>query len=242
MKKIFYVILISFVTNTLIAQETVLNNEQSEKKMKFSVGLGLNAGTNGLGFNAVAALNDKLALRLGYDNLDLSLKDAFSFPQDNYILGVSPTVKLGGISAIFDYYLLRWFYVSAGVMVNNFNLSAKINSMESVKIGDIEYFPNEMGEMNAAIKMDNKLSPYFGIGFGRNIAKKNRLGFSFELGAYHGGSYAVDVSGTNFFRANGEPSNLAEIDNLNNVLRSISWSGIWPVVKLGISYKIWKQK
>ena len=230
------------VSNSFFAQETELKNDAAAKKMNFSVGLGLSASTNGYGFNAVAALNDKLAFRLGYENFDLSLPNVVSFPQDNYELTVSPTVKLGGVSAIFDYYLLKWLYVSGGLMINNFNLSARIESLESVQIGDIEYFPSEMGEMKAAVKMQNKLSPYFGIGFGRNIAKNNRLGFSFELGAYHGGSYIVDVSGTEFFRANGEPANLESIDNLNNVLKSISWSGIYPVVKFGLSYKIWKQK
>ena len=33
-------------------------------------------------------------------------------------------------------------------------------------------------------------------------------------------------------------ANQAVIDQLNTTLKTISWSGIYPVVKIGISYKI----
>jgi hypothetical protein len=54
------------------------------------------------------------------------------------------------------------------------------------------------------------------------------------MGAYYMKSYVVDVSGTKFFEGN---NSNASIDNLNATLKDISWSGIYPVVKLAISYK-----
>lgn len=211
-----------------------------EKSSNIGIAVGLSASTNGLGGNITAAWNDKLALRLGYEQLDMTFPNAFVFKQDNFSFNVSPGVKAGGLSAIVDYYLLKSVYLSAGLMVTDFHLSANIISANPLTIGDIEYSPNEMGEMNLAVGPQNKVAPYVGLGFGRNISRKNRISMSFELGAYHMGSYVVDVSGTELFEANGDPANQGSITRLNETLQGISWSGIYPVVKLGLSYKIWK--
>ena len=51
------------------------------------------------------------------------------------------------------------------------------------------------------------------------------------------GSYVVELSGTNLFAANNDHANQASLNQLNTTLKSFSWSGIYPVIKLGISYK-----
>jgi len=240
MIKLYVTLIFVLATMSLIAQIS----EDAQKRSSagnFAIAVGLSASTNGLGGNITAAWNDKLALRLGYEKLDMSFPNAFVLEQNDFTFNVSPGVKAGGLSAIVDYYLLKSVYLSAGVMVTDFHLSANIMSANPLTIGDIEYSPSEMGEMNLAVGPQNKVAPYFGLGFGRNISRKNRIAMSFELGAYHMGSYVVDVSGTQLFEANGDPANQGSITKLNETLQGISWSGIYPVVKLGLSYKIWKK-
>lgn len=216
------------------------NNASSNKSSSFGLAVGISASTNGLGGNLTASLNDKFALRLGYEALDLSFSNAFVYNQGDFNFDVSPAFKAGGLSAIFDWYLLKSLYLSAGIMVTDFHLSAKIMSADPITIGEIEYSPDDMGEMNIAVGPLNKIAPYAGIGFGRNISRDKRLAMSFELGAYHTGSYVVDLSGTKLFEANGDPANQQSITNLNETLKGISWSGIYPVIKLGVSYRILK--
>ena len=236
MKKLVTLFLLSLVTFVLTAQSST-----NPARSSFGVAVGLSASTNGLGGNVTAAWNDKLALRLGYEKIDKSFPNAFVYQQDDFNFDVSPRFKAGGFSAILDWYFLKSLYVSAGVMVTDLHLSAKIVSADPLTIGDIEYSPNEMGEMNIAVGPQNKVAPYVGLGFGRNISRDHRFSMSFEIGAYHTGSYVVDVSGTELFEANGDPANQESINNLNETLKGISWSGIFPVVKLGFSYKIWKK-
>lgn len=233
MKKLTTLILLCFAAGIMVAQS-------SEGKSSFAIGVGVSGSTNGLGGNVVVSWNDKLALRLGYEKLDLYFEDALTFDQDDFSFNVSPTVKAGGISAIIDWYFLRSMYLAVGVVNTEMNLSALIKSDKPLKIGDIEYSPDEMGEMRLAVLPQNKLAPYVGIGFGRNISKNNRMAMSFELGAYHTGSYVIDASGTELFEPNGDPANQESIQKLNETLKGFSWSGIYPVIKLGISYKIWK--
>lgn len=240
MKKTIFILILSTVSYSLMAQ---LDNSVNsiDKSSNLALAIGLSASTNGLGGNITAAWKDKFALRLGYEKLDLSFPNALVLDQDDFSFNVSPQFKTGGFSANVDWYFLKSIYLSAGVMITDFHLNANIISANPLKIGDIEYSPNEMGEMNIAVGPQNKVAPYVGLGFGRNISRDHRFTMSFELGAYHTGSYVVDVSGTEFFEANGDPANQESINNLNETLKGISWSGIYPVVKLGLSYKIWKK-
>lgn len=236
MKKLVTLFFLSLTTVVLFSQSS-----DDTSRSSLAVAVGLSGSTNGLGGNVVVSWNDKLALRLGYEELDVMFSDAFIFNQGDFAFNVSPGIKAGGFSAILDWYFLRSIYLAGGLVVTDMNLSAQIKSDKPLKIGDIEYSPSEMGEMNLAVGPQNKVAPYFGLGFGRNISRKNRIAMSFELGAYHTGSYVVNASGTNLFEPNGDPANQGSITKLNETLQGISWSGIYPVVKLGLSYKIWKK-
>lgn len=234
MKKIIYIIAAVLLINShVMSQET---------KSGFAVGVGLSGSTNGLGGSAIASWNDVLALRLSYEALNMSFANAFTIDQNDLSFSASPAVKAGGFSAILDWYFLKSMYLSGGFVLTNLNVVATINSNKPMIIGDIEYSPNEMGEMKLALNPKNKVAPYLGLGFGRNISRDKKLAMSFEIGAYHTGSFVVDATGTELFEPNGDPANQGSINNINEALAGISWMGIYPILKLGVSYKIWKQK
>lgn len=233
MKKLIYLLLLAVLPIAIMGQ-----SEKSIFTPNLGVAVGVSGSTNGLGVSAVAAFNDYFALRLSYEALNMTLSD-LSFDMGDQPLNVSPTVKTGGVSVLLDIYLLKNFYISAGVVSTAFNPSAIIHSTEPLEIGDITYTPDEMGELRLAVKPQNKVAPYAAIGFGRNISRDKRLAMSFELGVYHMGSYVVDLSGTNFFEGNNTNTS---VDNLNETLNDISWSGLWPAFKLGISYKLYGNK
>ena len=204
----------------------------------FGLALGVSASTNGLGVNVAAALNKRLAVRLGYEKVNMTFNDAFTYDVGGQALNVSPTWKAGGLSAILDFYLLKGLYLSGGLMLTDMNIAATLKSGNAIKIGDIEFKPDELGELGLTVKPLNKLAPYAAIGFGRNISRDHRLAMSLEIGAYYMGSYVVGLTGTKLFEANGDPANQASLNKLNETLKSFSWSGYYPVIKLGLSYKI----
>ncbi len=206
------------------------------KRSYFGLALGASASTNGFGGNLTAALNKHFALRLGYEKVDMTFNNAFTFKQDDRSFNVTPTWKSGGLSAIVDWYMFKGLYLSAGVMVSDMNPAAKLMSADPVKIGDIEFAPDEVGEIKIAIKPEQKVAPYTALGFGRNISRDHRLTMNFELGAYFTKAYVVDVNGTKFLEGNNSNES---IDNLNRTLKDVSWSGLYPVLKLGVSYKFY---
>lgn len=246
MKKIATILFLSIISVTLMAQtidstKTITTSSRTTTLTKprsyFGIALGVSASTNGLGVNVTTALNKRIAIRLGYEKVNMTFNDAFSYNMGGQALNVSPTWKAGGLSAIIDLYLLKGLYISGGVVLTDMNIAATLKSGNSIKIGDIEFKPDELGELGLTVKPLNKMAPYAAIGFGRNISRDHRLAMSLEVGAYYMGSYVVGLTGTKLFEANGDPANQASLNKLNETLKTFSWSGYYPVVKLGLSYK-----
>ncbi|MEI8084802.1 MAG: hypothetical protein WCG93_01170 [Paludibacter sp.] len=236
---VFSVMLMAQTQNETTTTTTTTNQTVTLVKPRsyFGMALGVSASTNGLGVNVTTALNKRVAIRLGYEKVDMTFNDAFSYNMGGQALNVSPTWKAGGLSAILDLYLIKGFYVSGGVVLTDMNIAATLKSGNSIKIGDIEFKPDELGELGLTVKPLNKMAPYAAIGFGRNISRDHRLAMSLEVGAYYMGSYVLGLTGTKLFEANGDPANQASLNKLNETLKSFSWSGYYPVVKLGLSYK-----
>ncbi len=235
MKKIAITFLLSVFVLTMMAQQSdSVKSITPAKRSYFGIALGASASTNGFGGNITTSLSKRFALRLGYEKVDRTFKDAFDITQEGYTFKTTPTWKAGGFSAIMDFYLFTGLYISGGVVLSDMNLSAQLAPGDAIKIGDITFQPNELGGLKLAIKPENKVAPYAALGFGRNISRDGRFSMSLEMGAYYTGSYVVDLSGTNLFEANNSNQS---IDKLNQTLKDISWSGLYPIIKFGISYK-----
>lgn len=238
MKELLIILYLSVVSFTLLAQTDGTINDPNNRSY-FGVALGVSGSTNGFGVNLNTALNKRFALRLGYEKVDKTFNDAFIYSQGDQSFNASPVWKTGGLSAILDFYLFRGFFLSGGIVYSNLDLTVKMMSGSSLRIGDIDFQPNEIGELVLNVRPEEKFAPYGAFGFGRNISRDHRLAMSFEIGTYYMQSYVIGITGTELFAANGDPANQGSVDNLNETLKGISWSGFYPVIKLGISYKIW---
>lgn len=244
MKKIIVLACIFAVLTGVKAQD---NGKASDKKSGFGIAIGASASTNGLGANVIVGITKWLSVRASYETLNTDmLKDyipgSFPYSLSGMDVTITPSGQVGGISAMADLYLGRGLYVTGGLVQSAIDLSAKIMSANSMKIGDIEYTPEEIGMLEMNLKPGylstdpaGKFAPYLGVGLGRNIARNSGLAMSLEFGALMMKSYDVTLNGTGMFAGNSEN---ASIQNLVNKLNTFSWAGIYPVVKLSISYKI----
>lgn len=241
MRKIIIILFVSVYSLSSIAEikdsSESTDNSLLKKMPYFGVALGVSASTNGLGINVNTALTKSIAIRLGYESINKTFNNIYTYTIAGQSFNISPTWQAGGISAIVDFYLLKGLYISGGAVYTNMNISATVNSGNAIKIGDISFQPDEVGQLGLTIRPLNRFAPYGALGFGRNISRDKRFAMSFELGTYYMRSYVIGLSGTNLLAANG-PANQESLDKLNATLKTISWSGFYPVIKLGISYKI----
>jgi len=238
-KKFILYIGLLFVSVSAFAQaetDSIVNDTTITTKLssKLPLAIGVSASTNGIGGWVSTAFNNRFGLRLGFEKMEININE-FDFDLNGQDLAITPNIQSGGISLMADFYALKWLYLSTGFVYSFMDFSAVATSGSPIVVGDITLTPNDIGELTVGIEPDHRFSPCITIGLGRNIASKKRLAFSLEMGAYFMGAYQVNMSGTKLFEANGDPAN---IQPLNDALRDISWSGVYPIIKLGLSYRL----
>jgi hypothetical protein len=233
MKKYLMLIVVAAMCITATAQD------ESSKK-GFGVAIGASASTHGLGGNVIIGITNWLSVRGSYEMLNSELiadyvPTNFQYAFNDLNLDITPTFETGGYSVMADIYLGRSLYVTGGFVQTTFHANAMVKSAESMKIGDITFTPDEIGKLEVHMKPGKTPAPYVGLGLGRNIARKSGLAMSLELGAIMMQSYDITLNGTGMFGGN---SQNASFQKLIDTVNGFDWAGIYPVVKLGISYRL----
>lgn len=250
MKKFIVLFVLTAVCLSASAQAVIINNNSNnstqvitpkpKKDSGFGVAIGASASTHGLGGNVIIGLTKWLSVRGSYEMLDNQmLADYvplnFQYKFNDLNLDITPSFKTGGYSLMADLYLGRSLYVTGGFVQTVFEANANVKSAESMKIGDITFTPDEIGKLEVLMKPGKIPSTYLGVGLGRNIARKSGLAMTLEFGAMMMETYDITLNGTGMFGGN---SQNASFQKLIDTVNGFDWAGIYPVVKLGISYRL----
>jgi hypothetical protein len=230
MKKNLIIIALLFIGLAAIAQTS-----GTKTPSKIGIAVGGHVSTNGIGAQAAIGLGNTFAIRVIYEDINYALPEPLPLELSGIALNLFPTIKSGGIGGMIDLYLQRDFYLTGGIIQTNLDHSAKLMSAEAMKIGDITWEPEDIGELNLSLKPLEKMAPYLGFGYGRNIARKPGMALSLEIGAYYMKGYDLQLSGTGMFAGNSDNESFTKlIDTING----FEWSGIYPVIKLGLSFRV----
>jgi hypothetical protein len=143
-----------------------------------AAGVGLRAGTTGVGADVGWNLAPTLNARVGYS--------AFSYSHH-----LNPTdvrydakLKLSNLSALLDFSPLGPFRLTGGVIAND-NKYSLAGTGSSYRINGHTYSASEVG-LSGTVKSGRSLAPYLGIGYG-NVAGAG-VNFYFDLGIMFMGS------------------------------------------------------
>lgn len=228
-KNIVFLFFALFCFNMAIAQEP---NLPAEPLRKSGLAIGGLASTNGLGVNIVYALNKRFAVRGGFEQLSFS-RD-FNFMEDEIDYDATLNFKTGSFSLLADYYFFRHIYITGGLGFNRFNPVIEGHAVSDLKYGDISIPPEQIGNFSITVEPGLKISPYMGLGFGRNIGLKRKVAFNFEVGSYYMGSPDVSIYSTGLLSPTSDPVH-GQKDVFEKQLASLRF---YPVLKMGISVKL----
>ncbi len=212
----------------------VLESTDLAAQEEFSAGLGVAAksSTNGFGGDAVFNFHRKMSLRLGYEKL--ALASNFNFEEESVEYDANVDYETGSMSMLFDYYLTRRFFVTAGAGWNLFHAVINGKAASSMQYGDIQISKDKIGNFNFQIDPSMQISPYVGIGFGRTLGLKKRMGFSFEMGGFYQGAPDFSIASTGLLSPTSNPDQEHEA----RLEEQVSQYNIYPILKLSLSYKI----
>ena len=222
-KYIIFIIALLFFSNFITAQNqgAFIRAEKLPKWLG-----GIKISTFGIGIEGRRILSNKFHLRGGisYLKINYPLEKVRQDMQGE--IGVSPS----GVAAIFDYWLHKNIFLSAGTIFNFTKISISGKLSESVMIGDIEMLPDEVGHINADLFPGYFVSPYLGFGFGQNIAQTKNISFLFESGILFHGQPKVKLSATGMLTPTASAAQETIIEE------NIDPLSIYPIVSISCYY------
>lgn len=220
------------------------------------LGVGVHAGTTGIGFEAGTTITNFVEMRagfsimpgfgfhtqteIGYDNEytgdygfddEVKLDASFKRVQGSVIFNIYPGGKK------FPLYIAAGAYFGGSDLVKiKGHVDPELLDMRDnpyVEIGDYKVDFDKNGDINGSIRVSN-FRPYIGIGTGHFIPKR-RVNFNWEIG--------LQFHGKPSLYANDEKLNLDEIfadeegssDDYQKIMDKIT---VWPVIKFTISGRI----
>jgi len=196
------------------------------------IGLALKASTNGLGGDVIYNFSEKMGLRLGFEKL--GFKTNFMFEEETVNYDTDVKFKTGSVSLLFDYYVAKHVFFSAGAGWNLFQTTFAGVAASAFQFGDIQVPREKVGSFNFQVDPSWKVSPYLGVGFGRALGLEKRVGFAFELGGFYQGSPDITILSTGLLSPTSNPDQQQDL----RLEKQVSQYSIYPVLKFSLSYKI----
>ncbi|TSA31564.1 MAG: hypothetical protein D4R64_17850 [Porphyromonadaceae bacterium] len=231
--KTIKIVLLSFLVSIFgLPDLTAQTADSAKAAFSPGIGLALIASTNGLGGDAVYNFHKRMSIRLGFETL--GAKKDFIFKENAVTYAANVSFKTGSISLLFDYYLANHIFLSAGAGYNLFHVEFDGQADSYLQFGDIQIPKEKIGTFNFLVDPSLKISPYLGIGFGRTLGLKKKVGFAFELGGFYQGSPDITIVSSGLLSPTSNPDQ-QQAEKLEGQINQYS---IYPVVKLSLSYKI----
>lgn len=197
-----------------------------------NIGLALKGSTMGYGGDAVFQFNKRMTARLGYDNLDMNFP--FDFEESDISYSANANVKTGALSALYDYYLAKSFFVTTGVALNNFNVDTKGEPNKDMPYGDITIPADKIGTFEYDVRPSWRLSPYLGVGFGHTLSQDKLVAFCVELGAFYQGSPDISIKTDGLLSPTSNPDRGQEA-----LMESqVSQYYLYPYLKFSLSFNL----
>lgn len=220
---------IAFLLLSFLFAITSLN---AQTEFTPGIGVALKTSTNGIGGDVVYNFHKRLSLRLGYEQLNLN--HDFTFEEESVEYSTNMDYKTGSLSLLLDYYVIPHVFFTGGAGVNMFHTVFDGKAISPYQFGDIQISPEKIGTFNFQIDPSSKISPYLGIGFGRTLGLKKKVGFAFELGGFYQGPPKLTIASTGLL----SPTSNPDQQHAQRLEKQVDQYTIYPVLKFSLSYRI----
>lgn len=182
------------------------------------IGVSLKASTIGLGGDVYFRPLKSLAIKAGYEGFNANITAATIQPIAGDAASISipmPTggdlgfdlgakFKTGALSLAVGFQPFGGLYLTAGISRFAFNIEATGTPTTNLSLGTytvtgagtVNPFisKEKLGDFSVSLSPKYKIAPYFGIGLGSFVPRKNRVSFAFEIGAYYMGALQTQIN------------------------------------------------
>ena len=152
-----------------------------------AAGIGVRAGTTGVGADIGWSVMPTLSARLGYS--------ALSYNTDVTVSSIryDGKLKLSNFSGLLDFSPLGPFRITGGIVAHDNKIDVVgVPAAGSLTINGVTYSASQVGSLTGTVKPANRAAPYLGIGYG-NVAGFG-VNFYFDLGVMFQGSPEANLT------------------------------------------------
>ena len=224
---IFIILLGSFLFGN--AQDETPTTYQEDFKGFYIGGV---LSTNGWGGEIKYILNKRFTIKSSFETLNFS--SDYSFNESDIDYDATFDYKTGGISLLGDFNFTRNLYVSAGILLNDFNPKITGQAASDLEYGDITIPASMVGDFDFSIKPGMKVSPYAGLGVRAFFGEKKRVVFNTEVGMSYMGSPEIEIEATGLLAPTADPAH-GQKETFENQLKQYKF---YPVLKLNLAVKL----
>lgn len=196
-----------------------------------AAGVGLRAGTTGLGADVGFGLVPTLSARIGYSGL------SFNTTVDATDVSYDTKMRLSNLNLLLDWSPLGPFRLTGGLIVNDNKADVTGQpSGGSYTINGVTYPAAAIGSLGGSVQAGNRAAPYLGIGYG-NVSGAG-VNFYFDLGVMFQGTPSASLSVTCGAALSAAQCNqlrsdvAAEQVNLQNDITRFKY---YPVANIGVT-------
>ena len=191
------------------------------------VGIGVKAGSLGLGVDITGRINDWFNVRGTFNSGSVTHSlNASGVDYDG-------DVALGASGILLDFFPMKGnFRLTAGYLKNRTGVDLSGTPTSDTQIGDTTYTPAEIGTIHGDLDYKDKV-PYFGVGFGSAARGPGRIRFLMDIGVLSQGSGNVTLTTSSGLVS---PADLKkEEQNVEDDIRNFK---LFPVIEFGISFRL----
>jgi hypothetical protein len=147
----------------------------------YAAGIGVRAGTTGVGIDVGWSVVPTLNARIGYSGL------GFNTSVNTNDVDYDGKVRLSNLSGLLDWSPLGPFRITAGIVGADNKVDIKGTPAGSTyTINGNTYQASDVGNLSGTVKVGNGVTPYLGFGYG-NVAGAG-VNFYFDIGVMIQGS------------------------------------------------------
>jgi hypothetical protein len=154
-----------------------------------AAGVGVRAGTTGIGADVAVEVLPTLSARLGYSYL------SFSTSVDSSEVEYDAKPKLSNGNLFLDWSPLGPFRITAGLILNDNKVDVTgVPTGGTFTLNGVVYPAAAIGSLSGTVKSGNSAAPYLGIGYG-NVSGAG-VNFYFDLGVMFQGNPKATLTAT----------------------------------------------
>lgn len=208
------------------------------------VGVGVKAGTVGVGVDLSVALTQTLNARVSLTSIQVDdLEETLTIGDQGAEGDVDAVMNFdfGANALLLDWYVFDGtFHLTAGMMKNNGKIGFSGTLLDTVTVDGQVFDASDIdGNINGSISAGESYEPYVGFGWGRKADDDPGFSFSVEVGVAllspeANLSATVNTGGNNSLdQAELDSRIQAAEDDINSELSVLE---AWPIISLGVNY------